>query len=229
MKQVITIFATVLLFFSCSKSDDKTDKEFAETPSAKAAYDNSNFGVYKGIFVGSSGFIIIDINNDNTVFATLIVHHVTDTFTTTQTVQQGQPTTINFISGANSFTFTVAANGTDPVITNLIINGHPNAAILIVKETSTALVKCFEGTYGGRESGIFNALIYNGQVKGLSQSSAGTSYVMDGMVANNHINAGGTTSGGSTFVGTMTGNNISGTWSNVAQNASGTWSGSRTY
>ena len=229
MKQAIAILATLFFFFSCSKNDDKKSSPLADTPSAKAAYDNSNFGVYKGVFVGSSGIIMIDLNNNGTVSATLIVDGVTYNFTTTQTVQQNQATTINFTSGANAFTFTVAANGGNPTITNRIVNGHPNAAILVVKETSTALVKCFEGTYNGTESGVFNAVIYNSQVKGISKSTTNAVYFMDGTVAGNNINASGTTTGGSTFTGTMTGDRITGIWSNTALNASGTWSGGRTY
>lgn len=229
MKQAIAILATIFFFFSCSKNDDKKANPLADTPSAKAAYDNSNFGVYKGVFVGSSGIIMIDLNNDGTVSATLIINDTTYNFTTTQTVQQNQPTTLTFTSGTKSFTFTVAANGGNPTITNLIINGHPNAAILVVKETSTALVKCFEGTYQGTESGTFNAVIYNSHVKGISISTANDIYFMDGTMAGNQINASGTTTGGSTFVGTMTGNMIAGTWSKTAVNASGTWSGNRSY
>jgi hypothetical protein len=228
MNKLIFLFFAATAFFSCKKSSDGTDNSLAETPVAKVAFDNSNYGIYKGVFVGSSGIIIVNINNNNTVSATLTVDNVTYNFTTTQTVQQGQATTVNFTSGVNSFTFTVSANGANPTITNLIVNGHPNAAILVVKETSTSLVKCFEGNYSGTESGIFNAVIYNAQIKGLAKSGINT-YTVDGTVSNNQINAGGVTSGGSVFVGTVSGNSIAGTWSNTAVGASGNWSGTRTY
>lgn len=228
MNKIFFLFFIATAFFSCSKSG-KDDNSLTETSVAKALFDNSNFGIYKGVFVGSSGIIIVDLNNTNTVSATLVVDGVTYNFTTAQTVQQGQPTTLNFTSGTNSFTFTVSANGANPMITNLIVNGHPNAAILVVKETSTSLVKCFEGNYSGTESGVFNAVIYTTQIKGLSKSSTNIIYTIDGTVSNNQINAGGVTSGGSLFVGTMSGNSISGTWSNTGAGASGNWTGARTY
>ena len=223
-----SLFLCATLFFiSCSKNDDTTNP--TETPTAKAQYDNSNFGIYKGVFVGSSGIIILDISNSGTTTATLIVNGVTYNFTTTQTVQQGQATTLNFVSGANSFTFTVAANGANPTITNLIINGHPNAAILVVKETSTALVKCFEGNYTGGDAGVFNAVIYNNLIKGLAKSNTNVTYVVSGTVTNNQINATGTVTSGATFIGTLSGNNTTGTWTNTPAALNGTWSGVRTY
>jgi hypothetical protein len=230
MSKIFSFLFAALVFLSCSKSNDKGGNSLAETPAAKSQHDISNYGIYKGVFVGSSGIIIVDINNNATISATLIVNGTTYNFTTTQTVQQGQPTTINFTSGANSFTFSVSANGANPVITNLVINGHPSAAILVVKETSTALVKCFEGNYSGNETGIFNCVIYATTIKGLSKSVANNLYVIDGTVTNGQINAtgSGSTSGGATFVGAVSGNTTSGTWT-AGAGFGGTWAGTRTY
>ena len=140
-----TITIAALLFVaSCSKSNDNNTQ--SEIPTAKAAYDYSNYGYYKGVFIGSTGIIVVNIYNDNTLSAYFKVDGVDYNFTTTQSVQQGEGTILNFVSGSKSFTFTVDGNGARPYITNLVINGHPDAAWLIVKETSTALVKCYEGT-----------------------------------------------------------------------------------
>jgi len=229
MKTLFSVltFAFLLTISSCSKDNDPTQ---SETPTAKAAYDNSNYGYYKGVFVGSTGIIVVNINNDNTLSAMFRVDGVTYNFTTTQTIQQGQPTTLNFTNGNNSFTFTVAANGASPTITNLIMNGHPDAAVLVVKETSTALVKCFEGTYTGGEHGIFNAVIYNNQIKALVRSITYQSdFEANGTVSNNQITATGSVSSGASFQGTLSGNNFSGNWSNTLVGLSGTWSGTRTY
>ena len=224
---VITI-ATLLFTLSCSKSNDNNSQ--SEKPIAKAAYDNSNYGYYKGVFVGSTGIIVIDINNDNTLSAYFRVDGVDYNFTTTQTIQQGQATTLNFVSGSNSFTFTVDANGANPTITNLVMNGHPDAAVLVVKETSTTLVKCYEGTFTGDDNGIFNAVIYGTQIKGLARSTTfNEDYEVDGTVSNNQIYASGTASTGATFEGVISGNNLSGTWDNSLDNLSGNWSGTRTY
>jgi hypothetical protein len=226
---LVTLFLGLsIVFFSCKKKNEATPTP-TETPTAKSQFDNSNFGIYKGVFVGSSGYIIVDISNSGTTLATLIVNGVTYNFTTSQTITQGQATTLNFVSGTNSFTFTVSASGTNPTITNLNINGHPNAAILVVKETSTAIVKCFEGNYIGGETGIFNAVIYNNLIKGLIRSTTyNANFTATGTVSNNQIATSGNTSGGSVFTGTLSGNNVSGQWSNT-NGTSGTWSGVRTY
>ena len=230
-----TIFSLLilLLVLSCSNSDSNGDSNqtLSQVPSAKSQYDNSNFGIYKGVFIGSSGTIILDISNSTNSFtATLIIDGVTHNFITNQTIQQNQTTTINFVEGSNSFSFTVSANGSNPTITNLIINGHPNAALLVVKETSSVLIKCFEGTYSGTYSGTFNAVIYGNIIKGIAKATSEVSVVTaDGTVNNNQINAAGNTSSGAVFVGNLSGNTFSGTWSRTSDNANGTFTGVRTY
>ena len=235
-KQILkTIFSllTLLSIFSCSNSDSNGDsnQNLSQVPLAKSQYDNSNFGIYKGVFVGSSGTIILDLSNSTNSFtATLIIDGVTYNFITNQTIQQNQTTTINFVEGSNSFTFTVSANGSNPTITNLIINGHPNAALLVVKETSTVLIKCFEGTFSGTYSGTFNAVIYGNIIKGISRETSDENIVTaDGTVNNNQINASGNASNGAVFVGNLSSNNFSGTWSRTSDNANGTFTGVRTY
>lgn len=224
---------SISLVISCSKNDSAEDSSLnlAQSPSAKSQYDQSNFGIYKGVFIGSSGTIILDLSNSTTSFtATLIIDGVTHNFITNQTIQQNQTTTINFVEGSNSFTFTVSANGSNPTITNLIINGHPNAALLVVKETSTVLIKCFEGTYSGTYSGTFNAVIYGNIIKGIAKATSEVGVgTADGTVNNNQINAAGNTSSGAVFVGNLNGNTFSGTWSRTSDNANGTFTGVRTY
>ena len=222
----ITI-ATLLFVASCSKSNDNNTQ--SEKPTAKAAYDYSNYGYYKGVFVGSTGIIVVNIYNDNSLSAHFKVDGVDYNFTTTQTVQQGVGTILNFVSGNNSFTFTVDGNGARPTITNLVMSGHPNAAVLFAKETSTSLVKCYEGTYTGDEGGIFNAVIYNNQIKGLAKSlTFYDTYEVDGAVSNNQIDASGKINTDSKFKGTISGDNLSGTWENIPD-LKGDWSGTRTY
>lgn len=225
-----TFIFTVLTIFSCSKKDTPTNNNLTDTPAAKAQYDATNLGIYKGVFVGSSGTIVIDISNSGTLTATLKIDGVTYNFTTNQTVQINQPTTLNFSNGSNSFTFTVSANGTNPTITNLIINGHPNAAILVVKETSTSIVKCYEGTFTGGDNGTFNAVIYNSTIKALARSNVfNKNSEANGTVTNNQIAATGTVSTGATFAGTLNGNSFTGTWTNAQAALNGNFSGTRTY
>ena len=103
-------------------------------------------------------------------------------------------------------------------------------ALLVVKETSTVLIKCFEGTYSGSYSGTFNAVIYGNIIKGIAKATSDVNVVTaDGTVNNNQINAIGNTSNGDVFIGNLNGNNFSGTWNNSSENTNGTFSGVRTY
>ena len=49
------------LFSSCKK--EKNYNSFSDVPQTKAAFDNSSSGIYKGVFIGSSGTIVMDIGN----------------------------------------------------------------------------------------------------------------------------------------------------------------------
>ena len=89
------VIIALTTFQSCSSSDDSSGtNNLNQTPQAKSEYDQSNFGLYKGVFVGSSGIVIIDINNtNNTIFATLIIDNVTYNFSSNQTLQPNDITT----------------------------------------------------------------------------------------------------------------------------------------
>lgn len=225
------LIAICILVNSCSRSDDTTTNNtlLAQTPSAKAQFDNSNYGIYKGVFVGSSGIIVINFNNTSGISAMLIINGVTYNYTTTQTIQQNQNSIINFVNGSSSFTFSVAANGETPIITNVTISGHPYASIMVVKETSTSLVKCYEGTYSGGDSGVFNAVIYNNNLKALVKGSDNSNFIAFGTISNNQIIASGIVNTDVKFTGTVTDNTLSGNWTNTPYKLSGTYTGKRTY
>lgn len=209
---------------SCS-SDDDSGTSLSNTPEAKVAYDNSNYGIYKGVFVGSSGTVLININNEGEIFAELVIDGNSSTYTTTETVTQG--TTIydlTFTNGSSSFDFYVDANGNYAEVYDISINGHPNASIYVVKEYSDALVECFKGTFNGDDTGVFNFIITDGEINGLGKPNGSTESVeLFGIITNNTIS--GSFEGGS-FSGTRNNNSISGSWENSFME-SGNWSGSR--
>ena len=149
------------LFTGCAKkkSNDNNDT-LADKSDAKAIYDNSNYGIYKGVFVGSSGTLMINVNNDNSLSANLKIDGTNYDFTSTQTIQPNQATSVNFTNGSHSFTFSVDANGANPTVSNISMAGHPNAVAAVAKETSQSVIRCYEGTYtGADEGGVFNLLL----------------------------------------------------------------------
>ena len=222
---------TSMFLYSCSKSssnDNSSSSTLSNTPLAKAQFDNSNYGIYKGVFVGSTGIVLININNDSTLTATLIIDHVTYNFTTTQTVNLNQSTQIHFVNGTNSFNFNVGANGSNPYFSSISINGHSQASIVIVKETSNSLVRCFEGTFNGDNYGTWNGVVKDNIFKGIALSDLdGSTIYANGNVANNRLS--GTVSTGATFDGSYDGLRSSGTWIDQAYSESGTWNVTRTY
>ena len=92
MKKLFSLLFIVTFLISCSKdsSSDSSTPILSDTPLAKAEYDSSNFGIYKGIFTGSSGIITINIKNDGSLNATMVLDGTTYTFTTTETVAENQ-------------------------------------------------------------------------------------------------------------------------------------------
>ncbi len=206
-----------LFFLACSKNSNSTNSS-TPTDLTKATpvaqYDKSNFGLYKGVFVGSTGIVVISVNNDNSISALLKVDGTNFTFTSSQTFQPNTASIINFVNGANSFTFSIAADGSNPTVSNLIFSGHPKAAIAILKQTSTVSIDCYEGTYTSPgEHGTFNFVISADKLVGTAiDSQAQFNYTTIGTVTGNTVT--GVIlpfTNNATFSGTISGNTISGT------------------
>jgi len=230
MKKIFTLLLIGIFCIGCSSdSDSGSGTSLATTPSAKVEYDSSNFGIYKGVIIGSTGVITINIKNDGNLKATLVIDGVTSTYTSTGEVTLNQPiTNLRFTNGSNTFDINVSANGNDIVVTDSNIENHLGATFNIVKEYSTDLVKCYQGTYTGTDdNGVFNIIIIDQDLYGLSRSNTfpeSDTLFLNGDFIQNTIS--GTFDGG-TFSGSTSGNNISGTWQNLSQET-GTWTGQRT-
>lgn len=232
MKKIILLLVFSMAFASCS-DDDKNDTStppddtaLSTTPEALALHDASNYGVYKGIFVGSSGTVYVNINNSNSVSAKMVIDGTVYNFTTTESVSNGQDISgLTFTNGTSSFDFNVLADGENPLIDNLNISGHTNAYVQIFKEYSFAHIKCYLGTFSGDSVGVFNlATTSDGYALGLALPNDDMFAIyMDGSITGTSIT--GTFEGG-TFSGTLNNNTISGTWQNSTPE-SGSWIGTR--
>ena len=222
-KLILTLFLGALML-SCS-SDSSSDSGLSETPTAKSEYDSNSYGIYKGIFVGSTGYIVININNEGSLSATLTINGSSSTYTTTETaILNSSIEGLTFSNGSSSFDFNVDYNGSSPNISNINISGHPNAEITVIKERSTAIVKCYQGTYSGDDAGTLNLVISEGVVYGLAKSNSdGFPISLNGLKTENTV--AGTFEGG-TFSGTASGNRITGNWENDSAE-SGSWSANR--
>lgn len=232
MKKIILLLVFSLAFASCSDDNNNgttpPDDGLSTAPEAKVEHDDSNYGIYKGIFVGSTGTVYININNDNTVSAKLVIDGVSYNFSTSESISKEQDISgLTFTNGSSSFDFNVLADGENPIIDNLNISGHPNAYAQIFKEYSFAHIKCYLGTFSGDSSGVFNlATTSDGYALGLAVPNDDTFAIyMDGVIPENSTTINGTFEGGS-FTGTINNNSASGTWQNSVPE-SGTWTGTR--
>ena len=231
----LSIFLLILTicFSSCLSVEEPNIiiPNFVENPQASELFDTSNFGIYKGVFVGSSGIIIINLNNNTTISATLKIDGVNYIFSTNESITENQQTEINFTNNGNSFVFNVSSTGTNPEITNLNIQGHPNAETILVKETSDMLTKVFEGTYNGTDNddaGVFNAIVSGSEMHVLAFSTMYTVfYTANGSVNNENIT--GITSTGTNFTGIIENDKMNGSWNNSQSNENGNWNAERSY
>jgi hypothetical protein len=236
MKKLFSLLFIVTFLISCSKdsSSDSGTPILSDTPLAKAEFDGSNFGIYKGVIIGSTGVITINIKNDGILTATLVIDGVTSVFTSNGNVALGEAiNNLTFTSGDKSFTISVTANGGDISVLSSNIPGHLDATFNVIKEYSEDLVTCYQGTYTGTtDEGVFNLIFIDNQVYGLSRSNSAESetyFLTDGTI-NLQTNAisGSIDTNIGTFTGTLSGNTVSGNWSTDAGTSTGTWSGTRT-
>lgn len=227
MKKLFTLLFIGIFCIGCS-SDSSSDSggNFSDTPLAKAEFDGSNLGIYKGIFTGSSGVMTVNLMNDGTVGATLILDGVTHNFTTAEVVPtEGNIDGLTFTSGNMSFDLHVSQNGENVEVSNINFPGHEMATLNLLKEYHDILVRCYEGSHSG--GGILNIVISDDYITGLvftpgdEEGADWISGFLDGTTLSGTYGE-----GEGTFNGTLSGNNISGTWqsSNQQQPASGTWS-----
>lgn len=207
MKKILVSAAWCLFLFtalmSCKKSNDAKPNDSyhcntcATTPTALAENNSSSKGIYKGIIIGSSGTIEFNIMNGGTaISANMVIDGASVTLTSSVSWNPGRPYVAPFtgtINGAQaSVTFSVNADGSEPLITTSSIPGHPNATLLIVKESSTALIECFEGTYHTTkpEDGTFNILLSRSLKLwgGISRKNGDTEINdVGGTISNNNI------------------------------------------
>ncbi len=154
---------------SCSKDESNDSNYVCETcatsPEALAVNDNSAKGIYKGIVVGSTGTISINIQNgSNTITATMVLDGVSVALTSNVSVVDGEtliaPFTGTFNGSPVSITFQVGSGGEQPTMVSSDIPGHPNTVFELFKESSTSLIEAFVGTYSvGGDTGTFNIVV----------------------------------------------------------------------
>jgi len=249
MKKIALLFTIAALVYGCKKDEKKEETPAPSqpyacatcntSPEAVAGNDTKSGGVYKGILVGSTGTIKIVLQNGTSdVKAFVDFDDIKDTLTTTDLAgwNSGDPiNNVTFTGKTITMTFSVAADGSSPIV-NIIIPGHSNVTTSIAKETSTVILKCYEGTYtttagpdkGKTESsGTINYWVkdnqFIGKAKNSAQNEADTfTCTVDGTTVT------GSSVNGTSISGTSSGDAMTGTWNHASSGNSGTWEGKRT-
>jgi hypothetical protein len=189
LSKLLFFFVLFIGLASCQKDEDTTtSKNVENTPSALAANNNSSAGVYKGVLVGSSGYFKLSVKNGTEeVTCSFMFDGKEATLTSTSFANwtPGQAISNAVFSGtwdgkAVSLTFSCDANGANPQV-SVTVPGHTVSAT-IYKETSTTLVKCYEGTYSGQAegqtvTGTFNFIVTGTKMYGFRKDAQSSGFI----------------------------------------------------
>ena len=128
----------------------------------KAQYDNSAFGLYRGVVVGSSGWIEINIFNDgSSVSSKVSIDGKTETQTSNYAFEEGKAIrNAVFTSETVSFEFSVNADGHNSMVNSITIVGHDDVIASVKKETSSTPSQAYEGIVDDPQNGpgVFNVV-----------------------------------------------------------------------
>lgn len=246
LTSTLLLLMIVAMSITACKKDKKTEEpgfictSCKITPDAKVEFNTSSKGIYKGIVVGSTGTIVIDIlNSGATMKATMVLDGLTVNFNSATAWVTGQPLVAEFTGTANaqtySFRFNVDATGGNAVTSSLTIPGHPIVSFQLIKETSDNLVKCYEGNSEGKknsgaaQAGSLNVVISSKTNTwiGLSKDKLSTSPELNffaGKLNGNTLNC--DCGPETTVTGTLNNDEIRGTYKGTDN--SGTWNAKRT-
>lgn len=245
MKKICFFLALILsgMMYTGCKDDDSGPyvcRDCVDEPEALAANDNSGKGIYKGLVLGSSGTIKLDIaNSDGSISGVLQLdgkkyelHPEDGAEYVADEGFKGMLYGTMVTEDDIEIYFTANDAGTQYLVAHddVVIPGHDNAFISVMKEKSTELVEIFEGTYSGTDKGTFNLFVRrNGDGFGIwaavSRGPDGDNYFFEGSVEDDLLVGGG---GGVEITGKIAGDNITGTWDDLTGDGSGTWRGRRT-
>ncbi|MDT0651550.1 hypothetical protein [Autumnicola edwardsiae] len=156
MKKLFTFLFVGSMIASCSNDEvnEINEPEAAvdlETQVSEGLYDNSNLGIYEGVFTSleSNNRATVRIEVDgkgNPVASFVFPNGGLKAFRADQKLSKSSSEKIHFSDEEFDFDFAVNEDGTEPVISNVTYMGE-KGDVMIVKETSKAAVTPRTGTY----------------------------------------------------------------------------------
>jgi len=178
-KTTLKLIMLLAFVFVISCTDDTTEINEAAIDQRLASPEaKTNLGTYKGVFTTLDsefrGVVEIELSDISTSSLTKSSHKAIITLQDRSIVYATSNAEINidepinnilFNSNEISFNFSVNSDGTNPVITNVVLN-NKQADIILAKHTTRLPVTTFSGTYycnncGGSDTRSFNVIITN--------------------------------------------------------------------
>lgn len=168
-------FLLLTLLSSCKKDGlDKGvhDIQYSTRPETLPEFDNTNYGVYRGVIVGSSGTVVIRVrNSNNEIKAYIDFEGFKDTLHVNNEVYFKSAITRLAMKGRRSSAlFSVAGNGSAPKIEQLIIDGKLRRGF-VFHENSNEMISLYKGKMYSpdvinaqgevvkeKETGVFNCI-----------------------------------------------------------------------
>lgn len=174
MKNLVIIIC-LFSIFSCSQDENLETQEIESLNfQAKAIFDQTSGGVYKGTFTTNDsekrGIIAIQVMADQSAYAKLVYANGSDMVLKASGTMQlvGQEVVYTFNQDQVNFTFMVSANGQNPKVSGFSIIDTPSFAT-VLKETTKGAVLPVTGTYVCTECGTHP--LFNG---GITQTFSAT-------------------------------------------------------
>jgi hypothetical protein len=242
-------FLLTMIIISCGSDDDSDDDEkpytcssCVDSPEALPANDTSGKGIYKGVVIGSSGTLKIDMDNDGSGISAILVLDGEQIELETESIYSSEGGFDGYFYNDNGtetntddyeIGFYINETGSSLEVYGISFpSPHDDVTIELIKETSYALIRVFEGTFSGDGGGIWNMMMVDDEDNELwyavSRPSDGDSddedYFM-GITQGSELSGGG--GNNIEVAGTIDGDNIKGTWETYQGN-SGNWKGKRT-
>lgn len=245
IKSVLFVVFTMVII-ACGSDDDAKPyscSSCVDAPEALAANDNSGKGIYKGVVIGSSGTLKINMDNDGSGISAILVLDGEEIELETESTYNSEGGFEGYFVNDNDtetesddyvIGFYVNASGTSLELFGIDFpSPHDEVTILIVKETSDDLIMAFEGTFSGDEEGTWNLMMTvdedgDGQWAGIGRPDDGDSgdeAYFEGAIQDFTMVGG--DDDGLIVTGSVDGDNIKGNWE-VDGGGSGKWKGKRT-
>jgi len=153
MKKIFLLLFASVLVFSCTKDAELADST-ADLSATLAQYDDTNIGIYKGLFTTEGmqrGIVEITVTPGNYATAKIdLVKGTSVSFKSNQIINEGDDIqNVVFESTASfaktAFTFSVDMNGNNVQISNVVFNGI-RAGMIAAHDTQRAPVVPITGT-----------------------------------------------------------------------------------